>query len=37
VGSFDLAAAVIRANKSVWREATLGDPYPNLRGDRRAI
>jgi hypothetical protein len=36
VGSFDLTAAELRANKSVWREATLDDPYPNLRGGRRA-
>jgi hypothetical protein len=37
LGSFDLAAAELRAQKSVWREATLEDPYPNLRGGQRAI
>jgi len=37
LGSFDLAAAEFRARKSVWREATLDDPYPNLRRDRRTI
>ncbi len=37
LGSFDLAAVELRAHKSIWREATLDDPYPNLRGGRRAI
>ena len=32
VGSFDLAAAELRAQNSIWRGATLDDPYPNLRG-----
>jgi hypothetical protein len=37
VGSFDLSDAELRAHKSVWREATWDDPYPNLRGGRRAV
>jgi hypothetical protein len=31
VGVFDLDAARARAAASVWRRATLADPYPNLR------
>jgi hypothetical protein len=37
LGSFDLAAAELRAHKSIWREATIDDPYPNLRRGRGAI
>lgn len=36
MGSFDLPAAELRAHKSVWREATLDDPYPNLHAGRSA-
>jgi hypothetical protein len=31
VGVFDLDAAIARAAASVWRRATLADPYPNRR------
>ena len=29
-GEFDLQAAVARARASIWRQATLANPYPNL-------
>ena len=31
VAPFDLKAAVLRARDSVWRKATLDNPYPNRR------
>lgn len=30
-GDFDLEAGLVRANTSVWRQATQSDPYPNLK------
>ncbi len=32
---FDLQAALQRADKSVWRKATLEKPYPNLDAETR--
>lgn len=31
VAQFDLEAAIVRARDSVWRKATLANPYPNLK------
>ncbi|MBL0018421.1 MAG: hypothetical protein IPP17_18785 [Bacteroidetes bacterium] len=33
--TFDLQAALQRADKSVWRKATLEKPYPNLDAETR--
>ncbi|WP_425619201.1 hypothetical protein NA78x_002938 [Anatilimnocola sp. NA78] len=31
IGSFDLSAAELRARQSLWRTATLDEPYPTRR------
>jgi hypothetical protein len=36
LGDFDLDAAPGRADASIWRQATLDDPYPNLKGRGRS-